>query len=209
MERPRNFQSYLGYSVNDAVVTVPAYFNDSHQQATEDDLRSWNSSARTRRTSPPTLVLAPRLWVACERAKRTLYDDIDFMSILIHARFEVLRDFKTDKGSIYETAINSSISNRSVSGKRLRASALDPATTNASVKRRRGVVASDATDTERIASPDARSEMSVIGNGLPTVLESMVPQHLRRTIEFTLPAGDSASPMPCSAFAEPQLEDAH
>jgi hypothetical protein len=36
MERPRNFQSYLGYSVNDAVVTVPAYFNDSHQQATKD-----------------------------------------------------------------------------------------------------------------------------------------------------------------------------
>jgi molecular chaperone DnaK (HSP70) len=26
----------LGYSVNDAVVTFPAYFNDSYQQATKD-----------------------------------------------------------------------------------------------------------------------------------------------------------------------------
>ncbi|KAJ8587662.1 hypothetical protein M405DRAFT_821178 [Rhizopogon salebrosus TDB-379] len=94
------------------------------------------------------------------------------------------------------------MSNLSVPGKRLRASALDLATTHAPVKRRRGVVASDATDAERIASPDARSDMSVIGSGLPAVLGSMAPQHLRRTIEFTLPAGDSASPMPCSAFAE-------
>jgi hypothetical protein len=37
---------------------------------------------------------------------------------------------------------------------------------------------SDATDAERIASPDARSEMSVIGSGLPAVLGSMAPQHL-------------------------------
>jgi len=29
-------ESYLGYSVNDAVVTVPAYFNDSQRQATKD-----------------------------------------------------------------------------------------------------------------------------------------------------------------------------
>ncbi|KAJ8587608.1 HSP70-domain-containing protein, partial [Rhizopogon salebrosus TDB-379] len=29
------FQSYLGYSVNDAVFTFPTYFNDSHQQATK------------------------------------------------------------------------------------------------------------------------------------------------------------------------------
>ncbi|KAJ8589749.1 HSP70-domain-containing protein [Rhizopogon salebrosus TDB-379] len=28
--------SYMGYSVNDAVVTVPTYFNDSHQQVTKD-----------------------------------------------------------------------------------------------------------------------------------------------------------------------------
>ncbi|KAJ8580860.1 hypothetical protein M405DRAFT_938561 [Rhizopogon salebrosus TDB-379] len=112
---------------------------------------------------------------------------------------EVLRDFKTDKGSICETAINSSMSDCSASGKHLRASALDPAMTNAPIKCRRGVVASDA---ERIAPPDARSEISVIGSSLPAVLGSMAPQHLRRTIEFTLPAGDSASPMPCSAFAE-------
>ncbi|KAJ8595759.1 hypothetical protein M405DRAFT_806510 [Rhizopogon salebrosus TDB-379] len=94
------------------------------------------------------------------------------------------------------------MSNRSASGKRLRASALDPAMINAPVKRRRGIVASDATDAERIASPNARSEISIIGSGLPAVLGSMAPQHLRRTIEFTPPAGDSASPMPCSAFAE-------
>jgi heat shock protein 1/8 len=29
-------QDYLGYQVNDAVVTVPAYFNDSQRQATKD-----------------------------------------------------------------------------------------------------------------------------------------------------------------------------
>lgn len=29
-------ESYLGYTVNDAVVTVPAYFNDSQRQATKD-----------------------------------------------------------------------------------------------------------------------------------------------------------------------------
>jgi hypothetical protein len=32
-------------------------------------------------------VLRRRLQMACERAKRTLYDDIDLMSILIRARF--------------------------------------------------------------------------------------------------------------------------
>jgi hypothetical protein len=71
------------------------------------------------------------------------------------------------------------MSNRSASGKRLRASALDPAMINAPVKRRRGIVASDATDAERIASPNARSEISIIGSGLPAVLGSMAPQHLR------------------------------
>ena len=29
-------ESYLGGTVNDAVVTVPAYFNDSQRQATKD-----------------------------------------------------------------------------------------------------------------------------------------------------------------------------
>ncbi|OJA20030.1 hypothetical protein AZE42_07901, partial [Rhizopogon vesiculosus] len=29
-------ESYLGYAINDAVVTVPAYFNDSQRQATKD-----------------------------------------------------------------------------------------------------------------------------------------------------------------------------
>jgi hypothetical protein len=71
------------------------------------------------------------------------------------------------------------MSNRSASGKRLRASALDPATTNVTVKRRRGLVASNVADAECNASPDARSEMSVIGSGLPAVLGSMAPQHLR------------------------------
>ncbi|KAJ8587536.1 hypothetical protein M405DRAFT_821453 [Rhizopogon salebrosus TDB-379] len=74
------------------------------------------------------------------------------------------------------------MSNRSASGKRLRASTLDPAT----VKHRRGLVASNAADAECNASPDAQSETSVIGSGLPAVLGSMAPQHLRRTIEFTL-----------------------
>lgn len=29
-------QAYLGKTINDAVVTVPAYFNDSQRQATKD-----------------------------------------------------------------------------------------------------------------------------------------------------------------------------
>ena len=29
-------ESYLGHEVKDAVVTVPAYFNDSQRQATKD-----------------------------------------------------------------------------------------------------------------------------------------------------------------------------
>ncbi|KAG1868092.1 heat shock protein 70 family, partial [Suillus tomentosus] len=29
-------ESYLGYNINDAVVTVPAYFDDSQRQATKD-----------------------------------------------------------------------------------------------------------------------------------------------------------------------------
>ena len=29
-------EAYLGHDVNDAVVTVPAYFNDSQRQATKD-----------------------------------------------------------------------------------------------------------------------------------------------------------------------------
>jgi hypothetical protein len=70
------------------------------------------------------------------------------------------------------------MSNRSASGKRLRASALDPATTNATVKRFRGLVASNTADAECNAPPDTRSEMSVIGSGLPVVLGSMAPQHL-------------------------------
>ncbi|KAJ8596086.1 hypothetical protein M405DRAFT_805946 [Rhizopogon salebrosus TDB-379] len=94
------------------------------------------------------------------------------------------------------------MSNRSVSGKRLHASALDPTTTNDPVKHCRGVVASDPTDAERIASPGARSDMSVIGSGLPAALGFARPFLSKGTIEFTLPAGDSASPMPCSAFAE-------
>ncbi|CAI5222936.1 ANM_HP_G0050620.mRNA.1.CDS.1 [Saccharomyces cerevisiae] len=31
-----NILNYLGTTVNDAVVTVPAYFNDSQRQATKD-----------------------------------------------------------------------------------------------------------------------------------------------------------------------------
>jgi hypothetical protein len=45
---------------------------------------------------------------------------------------------------------------------------------NAPVKRRQGIVASDATDAERIASPNARSEISIIGSGLPAVLASII-----------------------------------
>jgi hypothetical protein len=75
--------------------------------------------------------------------------------------------------------VYSSMSNRSASGKRLRASALDPATINApTAKRRRGVAASNAIGAERIASPDVQGEMSVIGSGLPAVPGPMARQHL-------------------------------
>ncbi|KAJ8590792.1 hypothetical protein M405DRAFT_861081 [Rhizopogon salebrosus TDB-379] len=96
------------------------------------------------------------------------------------------------------------MSNRSASGKRLRASALDPATTNPpTAKRRRGVLASNAIGAERIASPDAQGEMSVIGSGLHAVPGPMARRHLLRTVEFTLPTTSrSASPMPCSTFTE-------
>jgi hypothetical protein len=116
------------------------------------------------------------------------------------------------------------MSNRSASGKRLRASALDPATTNPpSAKRRRGVPASNVIGAERIASPDAQSEMSVIGSGLHAVPGPMARQHLlsecssicsdailaehpflsKGTVEFTLPTTSrSVSPMPCGTFTE-------
>jgi molecular chaperone DnaK len=46
-------EDYLGQEVKEAVITVPAYFNDSQRQATKDPGRSpaWRSSASS--TSPP------------------------------------------------------------------------------------------------------------------------------------------------------------
>jgi hypothetical protein len=75
--------------------------------------------------------------------------------------------------------IYSSMSNRSASGKRLRASALDPATTNPpTAKCRRGVPASNAIGAECIASLDAQGEMSVIGSGLHAIPGPMARRHL-------------------------------
>ena len=34
-------ESYLGETVTDAVITVPAYFNDSQRQATKDGGNCW------------------------------------------------------------------------------------------------------------------------------------------------------------------------
>ena len=36
MKMKETAESYLGSTVNNAVVTVPAYFNDSQRQATKD-----------------------------------------------------------------------------------------------------------------------------------------------------------------------------
>jgi hypothetical protein len=56
-------------------------------------------------------------------------------------------------------------------------------------------VASDATDAERIAPLDARSEMSVIGSGLPAVLGFMAPQHLHSECRIFI-----LKPFPLSAL---------
>ena len=52
-------ESYLGHPVKDAVITVPAYFNDSQRQATKDAGRK-----RGRRSSWPR---SPRSWCALRR----------------------------------------------------------------------------------------------------------------------------------------------
>ena len=36
MKMKETAESYLGSTVNNAVITVPAYFNDSQRQATKD-----------------------------------------------------------------------------------------------------------------------------------------------------------------------------
>jgi len=48
-------EAYLGEKITQAVVTVPAYFNDAQRQATKDAARlpGWKSSASL--TSPPPL----------------------------------------------------------------------------------------------------------------------------------------------------------
>merc|ERR1719498_767011 len=46
-------EAYLGKEINNAVVTVPAYFNDSQRQATKDAASSPASIACASSTSPP------------------------------------------------------------------------------------------------------------------------------------------------------------
>ena len=47
-------EAYLGEKVNQAVITVPAYFSDSQRQATKDDDIAWKSHE--------SLELQPLLW---------------------------------------------------------------------------------------------------------------------------------------------------
>ncbi|KAJ8591690.1 heat shock protein 70, partial [Rhizopogon salebrosus TDB-379] len=59
------FQSYLGYSVNDAVFTFPAYFNDSHQQATKGAGTVAGMNVFRIINEPPTVAIAYGLDKKC------------------------------------------------------------------------------------------------------------------------------------------------
>ncbi|RMY91775.1 hypothetical protein D0862_09650 [Hortaea werneckii] len=113
-------EAYLGGTVNNAVVTVPAYFNDSQRQATKDAGLIAGLNVLRIINEPTAAAIAygldkkhedltsntralRRLRTACERAKRTLsssaqtsieidslFEGIDFYTSITRARFEEL-----------------------------------------------------------------------------------------------------------------------
>ena len=101
-------EAYLGGTITNAVVTVPAYFNDSQRQATKDAgtiaglnvLRIINEPTAKIKSTCRLILVRFGLRTACERAKHTLSSatqtsiEIDFLFhfyiLLTRARFEEL-----------------------------------------------------------------------------------------------------------------------
>ena len=63
MKLKRDAEAYLGEPVTDAVITVPAYFNDAQRQATKAPVRSPASTSSVSSTSRP-LLLWPMAWTS-------------------------------------------------------------------------------------------------------------------------------------------------
>merc|ERR1712159_29759 len=63
-------ESYLGKDVNNAVITVPAYFNDSQRQATKDAGVIAGLTCSVSSTSLP-LLLSPTVWTRRDRVSAT------------------------------------------------------------------------------------------------------------------------------------------
>uniref|UniRef100_A0AC11DCT6 Heat shock 70kDa protein 1A n=1 Tax=Ovis aries TaxID=9940 RepID=A0AC11DCT6_SHEEP len=110
-------EAYLGHPVTNAVITVPAYFNDSQRQATAGDTHLGGEDFDNRLVNhfveefkrkhkkdiSQNKRAVRRLRTACERAKRTLssstqasleidslFEGIDFYTSITRARFEEL-----------------------------------------------------------------------------------------------------------------------
>src|SRR5258705_8692937 len=57
MKLKRDAEAYLGETITDAVITVPAYFNDAHRQATKEagEIAGSNALRSINRPTPPDL----------------------------------------------------------------------------------------------------------------------------------------------------------
>jgi molecular chaperone DnaK len=66
-------EDYLGSTVEKAVITVPAYFNDSQRQATKDAGRSPASRSSASSTSPPR-PRSPTAWTSKKSEKIAVFD---------------------------------------------------------------------------------------------------------------------------------------
>jgi len=64
-------EAYLGGKINDAVVTVPAYFNDSQRQATKDagTISGMNVLRTTTCSASSTWTASRRPPAACPRSR--------------------------------------------------------------------------------------------------------------------------------------------
>jgi L1 cell adhesion molecule like protein len=69
-------ESYIGKPVNDAVVTVPAYFNDSQRQATKDAGRIANLNVLRIINEPTAAAIAYGLDKSCKEERNVLIFDL-------------------------------------------------------------------------------------------------------------------------------------